>query len=349
MRKSKSVLLSALAATTLLLFQRSTAAEESGGMYRADEADLSKATYILKDGRNSVDAQLNWKGGGLVFSATRSSQNLYDEEGLKMAARDYAYLKVREFLEGVLVGGGRTYEKRDIQLATGSDVVEKSAERITQVLKVTVSEGMVKGTILDETFELVPDPGRPNAKMAKSTARIVLSLFDRDHPEQAALPQMIEAVRIAEKKAGFVLATYEPSHQPSPTEAHREPEAAAPVPSPAKVTGLIIDTKGLRMPPVQFPALVIEGRENQEVFGAIKDLAPDYLSRFGVAGWTRSLTEARELRDRVGENPMVVKAASRHPQQTGAVLVKGEDARQVLQADAEGKFLNECRVVFVID
>jgi hypothetical protein len=349
MREKNSILLSALAATTLVILQRPTTAQESGELYRANETDLSKAIYSLKEGRSSVDVQLNWKGGGLVFSATKSSQNLYDEEGLKMAARDYAYLKASEFLQGVLVGGGRTYEKRDVQLATGSDVEEKSAERTTQVLKVTVPESMVKAAIVDETFELVPDPGRPNAKMAKSTARIVLSLFDRDHPEQAVLPQMIETVRIAEQRAGFVLASYQSSHPPLPKEAESDPKVAAPVPPTEKVTGLIIDTKGLRMPPVQFPAVVVDGNQNQELFGAIKDLAPDYVSRFGVAGWTRSLTEARELKDRVGEHPIVVKATRRHARWTGAVLVSSDDAQHVLAADAVGKFLNECRVVFVID
>ncbi len=281
-------LLATLSAASVLTFALAQRSPTDGSI---DESDLSRARYATQERSGSHEARFDWGVGTLTFSATKYSHNPYDEEGLKTAARDYAYLKAREFLEGVTVGGARTYERRDVQTVSESNVTDKTAERTTHLLTVSVSEGSVRGTIVSETFELVADPLHHDAKIAKATATIAVSLFDRDRPERAVLPSMVAAVREAEQRAGFVAissparvadSAIVTSPNSAPATSEVQPESKPPV-----VTGLIVDTRGLRMRPVQVPALTLDGSDQQLVFGALRNLNPDFIARFGVAGWAR--------------------------------------------------------------
>jgi hypothetical protein len=117
--------------------------------------------------------------------------------------------------------------------------------------------------------------------------------------------------------------------------------AAAPAPAPAGPTALVVDASGLKVLPALAPRLVDEG--GKELYGAAS-LGEAARRGNGVAAYARSLDSARrELSARLGDRPLVVKAARAQ----GADLVLPADAAAALAGNPA--FLSEGRVVILTD
>lgn len=116
-------------------------------------------------------------------------------------------------------------------------------------------------------------------------------------------------------------------------------EASGGAPASAAVTGLIVDARGRNVAPALAPRILDEG--GRELYGPAS-LAAGARERGGAAYARDVETAKRDLRARVGERPLVVKA----------VGVRGADVL-VAEADAKvlsgGRFLAEGRVVIVTD
>ena len=127
------------------------------------------------------------------------------------------------------------------------------------------------------------------------------------------------------------------------------PEAgfAASMPSPAPPpsgvqTGLTIDARGLDLT----PALVCKVLDDKgrEVYGAAS-VTREYAVRAGVTGYAKALGK----NERVGPNPLSVKAAGvAGPNRTDVVLSQ-EDAERVRVASQAYNFLGQGRVLILID
>lgn len=114
----------------------------------------------------------------------------------------------------------------------------------------------------------------------------------------------------------------------------------------AVYTGLVIDARGLSILPALAPR-VLDG-EGKEIYGAAL-VSREWAVKYGMAGYAKSVDGARALKDRVGENPAVVKAVRADgPAKTDLVL-SPEDAASLRSATQNLKFLSEARVVFVVD
>jgi hypothetical protein len=107
----------------------------------------------------------------------------------------------------------------------------------------------------------------------------------------------------------------------------------------AKNTGLVVDARGLKVTPALAPRLLDE--KGAPLYGA-EFLGEEARKSPGVAGYAKTVDEAKALQQRVGDKPLVVKAAKAK----GADLVLGADAAKKL-TEANNGYLAEGRVVIV--
>ncbi len=118
-------------------------------------------------------------------------------------------------------------------------------------------------------------------------------------------------------------------------------------PLPARYTGLAIDARGLGLRAALIPKLLVQfDGEFREIYGGDK-CDPEIERTSGVVGYAGSLKETLE-RDRVGDNPLVVRAIMTDQIRTGAV-VSPADSQLIFTAEKENGFFKRCRVIFIID
>ncbi len=119
---------------------------------------------------------------------------------------------------------------------------------------------------------------------------------------------------------------------------------AAPVQS-GPFTGIIIDAKGLGVRPAMAPKIVNQG--GTIVYGP-GNYTREYAIQYGVAGYSKSLENARDD-VRVKGNPMVVKAISVQGTNMTDVVVSTEDSWKMQSADRNDNILKDCRVLILLD
>jgi len=113
-----------------------------------------------------------------------------------------------------------------------------------------------------------------------------------------------------------------------------------------KYTGLIIDACGIGVKPVLHPK-ILTSDGTREVYGT-RSVKIEDLSLKGATGYTNSIEKAKSSK-RVGLNPLIVKAQRAEGAMAGNVIISENDAKKVVSADIESKFLESCDVVIVVD
>lgn len=111
-------------------------------------------------------------------------------------------------------------------------------------------------------------------------------------------------------------------------------------------TGLIVDATGFGVRPALAPRILVQGKD-QELYGRV-NIERSAAIRFGVVGYTDSIDKAKALTERIGGNPMVVKAVAAAGAHNADVLLSVDDASEILAAEMKNGFLKECKVVFVV-
>jgi hypothetical protein len=124
-----------------------------------------------------------------------------------------------------------------------------------------------------------------------------------------------------------------------------KPPAAAEKPS-TPYTGVIVDATGLAVRPGLAPRILTETK--REVYGAA-DVPRDYVIVQGMVGYAPSVADAKQKTDRVGSNPLVVRAVATDEKNGLNVIVSPEDAGRILGADRDSRALKEARVIFVLN
>ncbi len=134
---------------------------------------------------------------------------------------------------------------------------------------------------------------------------------------------------------------------PSPAStAPATPAPAVPTPVTEDYTGVIIDAKGLSAEPAMSPSLVDES--GAELYLGSLPADPDGVIDRGIASYAKSVDEAKSLKSRIGNKPLVLKAkAVRGPMRADIVLDRSA-AGLLLGADQRTAFLNTFNVVIVL-
>lgn len=134
--------------------------------------------------------------------------------------------------------------------------------------------------------------------------------------------------------------------QPSVTTWGASASAATPAVRSAVYTGLVIDARGLGVLPALAPRIL--DADSKELYGAAL-VSREWAIKYGMAGYAKSVDGARGLKDRIGENPAVIKAVRADGAAKTDLVLSAEDAASIRSATQNLKFLSEARVVFVVD
>jgi hypothetical protein len=153
-------------------------------------------------------------------------------------------------------------------------------------------------------------------------------------PEKKPEPTPAPAVPVPEKK---------PEPPPAPVRV-----AEKPLPNPADLppfTGAVLDARGLGMK----PALVIRVLDERgtELYRG-QYVPQEKAAQNGLALFSRDLTAA-QTNPRVGKNPLTLKGSKVDPANPSDIILAEENARKMAPYAQKGTFLEDCRVMVVLE
>jgi hypothetical protein len=230
-------------------------------------------------------------------------------------------------VEGVRIDAETTV--RDHMLA--SDIIR---ERVSGVVRGAVEIPELRQHKPDGTVTVTVALGIRN-----QLAGVVLPT-DGFEPVSAALPPIappVERSRSALLRAPIVAP---PALPPGPASASKTTPAATGAP-----TGLIIDARGLNVRPAMAPKVLDES--GNEIYGT-REVSRTWAIQMGVVTYGKS-ADSDGAMDRVGDNPLVIKAQQTSGKNNVDVTVSQADAQRIQETNAGGDYLAKCRVMFLVD
>jgi len=114
--------------------------------------------------------------------------------------------------------------------------------------------------------------------------------------------------------------------------------------TPEKYSGLIIDARGLKLNPAMAPRILVEG-DLSEIFGGLV-VDKDISIREGLAGYAGTIKKARQLKHRIGENPLLIRA--KRAINRSDVVISTASAKLLAGAIVDNNFLKKCKVIMVL-
>lgn len=138
-----------------------------------------------------------------------------------------------------------------------------------------------------------------------------------------------------------------PAGRPYPSNLPGGAAATAPggQPAGAVYTGLIIDARGLNIRPALAPKVLDE--LGNEVYGT-GYVNRDYAVQIGVVGYDKDLDRARQ-NERVKDRPLIVKGVNATGSNRTDVVISNADAQVIRGAAANLNFLQQCKVMIILD
>jgi hypothetical protein len=126
---------------------------------------------------------------------------------------------------------------------------------------------------------------------------------------------------------------------------------AAPIPSASEVpehvvcTGIVVDARGIQARPAMLPRIFDE--DGKEVYGSANvDL--EYAIKEGMSGYVHDFTAAQS-NQRAGVNPITVKAVGTSGTGKSDITISNADAQKIRSSAESASFLNQCKVMIVLD
>jgi hypothetical protein len=129
----------------------------------------------------------------------------------------------------------------------------------------------------------------------------------------------------------------------TPTFANLPPDFNAQ--EPVTYTGLIIDATGTDAVPAMVPNVLDESGEG--VYG--QDFGPrEAAVNYGVAAYAKSLDEARRNVERVGTNPLVIRAVRSSGLNKADLVISDNDVNKVATIADNTEIYEKCRVLIIV-
>jgi hypothetical protein len=110
-------------------------------------------------------------------------------------------------------------------------------------------------------------------------------------------------------------------------------------------TGLIIDARGTGLRPAMAPKIIDE--QGNEVYGT-GYVSREYAVQIGVVGYEKDINRAR-TNERVTDNPLVVKGIKAAGTNRADLVISNSDAQMVLSAAKNLNFMEQCKVMIILD
>lgn len=313
--RCRSVLL--LAFVSFLFVQPALADEKWWQSKQAGSAtDQISSTPAEQPGVMASASRANWEDGYIEVMAgatadMRDTVNLGHAYSIATkTARHLAYEKLAETVNGLNLYSDATYDR----------------ELMMDANLRTVMRAMIRGArVVDEERKQFSD----GSIWVEVT--LGLKLYGGDG---LMSPSLDWQQRHPEKM--------KPAETPQPVQ---PVTASAPEPTVEKFTGLIVDATGLGASPAMLPKIV--SQDGNILYGT-GEIMRDYVVQMGLMGYQNSVAKARG-QDRVGANPLVVKAVAVSGKSKCDYVVNSGDAALIQAAASATSFLKECRVVAVLD
>lgn len=233
--------------------------------------------------------------------------------------------------------------------SVGTTVLSRKSGK-SEKAKAATGEEAVKAA-RENLFDLV---GR--IKVDSSTT--IKDLLSQSEPLRNRVRELVEKVpakRVRFSKTGRVEATISISMAgplsdlvlPDGIRAIDSVQSNPPQSAPPKetFTGLVIECTGIRIRPAMFPSVFDE--DGQLVYGS-PYIHRDHAVKRGVAAYTRDATEA-ERDERVASRPLVVKGIRPAASGPSDIVISNSDAAKVRGSASHLKWLQDCRIMIVLE
>jgi hypothetical protein len=110
-------------------------------------------------------------------------------------------------------------------------------------------------------------------------------------------------------------------------------------------TGIVFDSRGLGLRPAMAPKVLDE--DGREVYGSAF-VSQEWATKYGIVGYVKDL-DAAQKNDRVAANPLVVKAVKVIGTGSSDMVISNTDAQGLRDMSKNLSFLEQCRVLAVVD
>jgi len=124
-----------------------------------------------------------------------------------------------------------------------------------------------------------------------------------------------------------------------------ETKPSPPLADLPKFTGLVVDTRGLNIRAALIPKIL---NENGEELYRGQYVPHEKAAQNGLALYSRDLTAA-QTNPRVGKNPLTVKGFKVKAETPSDIILSAEESKKVFPFTQKGTFLEDCRVMIVLD
>jgi hypothetical protein len=287
------------------------------------------------------NGEINWSQGVILAKGSgappKEAKNIAQARLMaERAAVSDARRNLVEVLKGVRVDSVTTVEnymvKSDQIRLSAEGFIQGSAELKDQ--RKYLSDGAIEVTVAMNLAGDFLTLMLSQAKEAKELKFSKAPVAEKPAPQPPPLP--------SEKKT-------EPLPEPPKARVEEKPAVEAkPLPASAdlpKFTGLVIDTRGLSMRAALIPRVLDEN--GQEIYQG-QYVPQEKAGQNGVALYARDLTAA-QTNPRVGKSPLTVKGLKVNPNNPSEIILSAEDAKRVTPFARKGTFLEECKVMIVLE
>ena len=285
---------------------------------------LHSAQADTNGAKSKLSGHVDWKKGVIYATGLGAIPKEENNDAV-------AYLKARRFA---------TMDARRNLLAVvdhvriDSQSVGQDFQSVNDTVREEIS-GLVKGSEIFAERKLKIG----NGMLVEVT--VTMPLYGEDSLGSAVYPAI--AARNKQVVPG-------PDDAPlSETPKVRIPDGEETAPAPhngTAYTGVIIDARRQGVERSMSPK--IRRTDGSEVWGTLR-VAPEFVIDNGIVGYVHSLSEAKK-NARAGDNPLVLHAVGRGGEKFKTdVTLSAEDADRLIEADAQGNFLGQFHVLFIVD
>lgn len=143
------------------------------------------------------------------------------------------------------------------------------------------------------------------------------------------------------------LAMAKSSSVPTPTESVTVPavKASESPSAPLVYTGMVVDARGIQARPAISPRIFNE--DGKEFYG-LANIDREYAEKKGICEYVRDPTAAK-INQRVGANPIKVKAVRTSGPGKSDIIISNSDAQKVRTSAETAIIFKQCKVVIVLD
>ncbi len=283
---------------------------------------------------------VNWTKGYLEVSGEAAYPRGKPKAQARLMARRGAIMDAQRNLLEMIAG-----------VRISAEAVMQDLEVISDVVRTRV-EGTIKGA------QIVREQDKGDSFQV--TLRLPLSgdLADLVHTLQTE-PEKIDQRLSKEDLVRLSPPQLTPIPSPTPTPPSAEPVPSPSLPSPktpaplpqvrtGPYTGLLIDCRGLKVKPSMSPK--IRRPDGTEVWGTV-NVSREYVIEHGIVGYLRNPKDLThpDVIARIGQRPLVVRAIGVAGKFRTDPVLSEEDVQQVLEENEKYHFLDQMRVIFLID